>query len=133
MTIEESIEANARLVSEHLSAHAGFTLAYDERSVEWLDGFIERQRAREDFDVAANAKLSSMLGCFLGEAMCAEFGGRWQETDHGPGVVFANGSTAFPLAKVEKQFVNGADAGDSILGFYRSARAIGTLESTGDN
>ena len=129
-SITENIRANAKLVSEHLSGHAGFTLGYDEQSIEWLEGFIERQRDREDFNIEENAGLSNMLGCFVGECLCTEFKGEWQQTEYGLGVVFPNGNAAFPFAKVKKQFANGNEAGDSILGFYQSISAISTLPIT---
>lgn len=113
---------NASLVSEHMSQHAGFELGYDEPSIEWIDGFIERQRARENVDAEATVGLSSKLGCFLGEALCANLGGTWQQTEYGLGVVFPNGNTAYPLAKVDKQFANGAD--DSVLSFYQTALTL---------
>jgi hypothetical protein len=35
-------------------------------------------------------------------------------------VLSEGGNRAFPFAKVKKQMTNGLDAGDSILGFFRS-------------
>ncbi len=122
MTPEEQIRINAELIAQHLSQHAGFKLGFDEQSVEWLNGFIERQRSKEDFDLESNAGLSSKLGCFLGEALCAQLGGQWQETEYGPGVIFSDGNAAFPLNKVGKHFANGPE--DSILRFYRSASVL---------
>jgi hypothetical protein len=58
------------------------------------------------------------LGCFLGECICRNFGGEWQETEYGPAVVFSDGNACYPLNKVGKQFANGAD--DSVLSFYQT-------------
>lgn len=117
MELADKIRANAEMVIAHF-AEAG--LAYDERSVEWLDGFIERQRERMSPDEAVN--ISQMLGCFLGECIIENFGGEWQQTEHGLGVIFSDGNAGFPLNKVEKQFKNGAE--DSVLSFYQTIPVI---------
>ncbi|PYT00037.1 MAG: hypothetical protein DMF63_08690 [Acidobacteria bacterium] len=122
LTLEEKLRINADLIKEHLSPAAGFELAFNEASVAWIDGFIERQRSRDDFDLAASDGLAQKLGSFVGECMCNEFGGKWKQLDEGLGIVFSDGNAAFPLTKVRKQFANGSD--DSILSFYRSAAAL---------
>ncbi|MFZ5670934.1 MAG: hypothetical protein ACOY4K_15710 [Pseudomonadota bacterium] len=46
-------------------------------------------------------------------------GGEWALTAEGQlGVRFANGSWAFPFGKVAKQWRQGRENGESILGFY---------------
>lgn len=91
-----------------------FPFGLNKDSVAWVDGFIERQRA------SGNAKpgggLHSVLGSFLGEAIIAAAGGRWDEDDHGIGVLFPNGDKCFPFAKVGKQFENGSS--DGVSSFY---------------
>lgn len=93
-----------------------FPFGVNRDSVAWVEGFIERQRT------SGNAKpgggLHSVLGSFLGEAIIAATGGRWDEDDNGIGVLFANGDKCYPFAKVAKQFENGLEGGDSILSFY---------------
>ena len=122
LTLEEKLRMNADLIIEHLSSPAGFELGFDERSVEWIDGFIERQRCREDFDLAASDGLAQKLGSFLGECMCRGLGGEWKQLEEGIAVVFSDGNAAFPLTKVRKQFANGPE--DSILSFYQSAAIL---------
>jgi hypothetical protein len=122
LTLDQKLRLNADLIIEHLSPAAGFQLALDERSVEWIDGFIERQRSREDFDLAASDGLAQKLGSFLGECMCNELGGEWKQLDEGIAVVFSQGNAAFPITKVRKQFASGAE--DSILSFYQSAATV---------
>ncbi|MGE3302606.1 MAG: hypothetical protein AB7M12_05780 [Hyphomonadaceae bacterium] len=113
-----AVQGNARLTIEELGPLSEMALGFDEASVAWLEGFIERQRER-DHDVEG---LVSVLGCFLGEAIIAGAGGGvWDQGEHGLGVRFANGDWCFPFAKMEKQFENGAEAGDGILSFYRVA------------
>ena len=113
---------NAGLITEHLSQHAGFELENDAESIEWLDGFIERRRARDDFDLEAEASISNKIGCFLGQALCESLGGRWDQTEYGLGVVFPDGNVAYPLAKTDKHFANGSD--DSIYSFYQTALTL---------
>lgn len=124
MTLEEKLGANAEMVIAHLSQHAGFTLGFNEASVEWIDGFIERQREREGKETGG---LVNTLGSFLGECFCREYGGTWHESTNGQlSIKFSEGNEAFPFNKVAKQFANGAE--DSILSFYQSAALIFGLE-----
>ncbi len=61
LTLEEKLRLNAELVIKQLSQHAPFPLGFDEESVGWIDGFIERQRARADFEPGG---LVNTLGSF---------------------------------------------------------------------
>lgn len=122
-SLEEKLQLNAELVIEHLSRHAGFTLGFDEESVAWVDGFIERQRSREEFDAASIEGLVNNLGSFLGECLRRELGGKWKHESNGQlAVQFDDGNAAFPFNKVRKQFANGES--DSILSFYQSSKVI---------
>ena len=117
MTNEESIHANAQLV---LTKFADQGLGFDEASVAWIDGFIERNRASWDADT--RSKMVSILGSFLGECVIANFGGGWTMTENGLGVMFDERNGVFPFNKVEKQIENGSE--DSIDSFYQAAGAI---------
>ena len=119
MDLADRIRANAELVIGQFPDQG---LGYNKESVEWLDGFIERQRERLDAQQAAG--LSQTLGCFLGECIRQNFGGEWQQNEHGLGVVFSDGNACFPLNKVGKQFANGRESGDSVLGFYDSISTL---------
>jgi molybdopterin-biosynthesis enzyme MoeA-like protein len=44
----KAIEKNAELVINEVGRICGVQLDYDEKSVQWLDGYIERNR--KDFD-----------------------------------------------------------------------------------
>lgn len=122
------IRANAGNVSDVMSQHAGFTLGYDDASIEWLDGFIERQRQRQDLADGGVSGLVNTLGSFLGEALCQAYGGEWRDDgDHGLRVAFSNGNSAYPFNKVRKQFENGAD--DSIYSFYTTVAVMATMEA----
>ncbi|HYN85772.1 MAG TPA: hypothetical protein VER32_10985 [Pyrinomonadaceae bacterium] len=105
-----------------MRANVGVELGYDESSVEWADGFVERQRERFRDDATG---LVNVVGSFLGECVIANFGGRWSEHETGGwGVLFDAGTTAFPFAKVSKQFANGREGGDSIHSFYTTIPVI---------
>ena len=119
----ENIRRNAELVVSVFAENNNVNLGYDEESVEWLDGYVERNR--ENFDEATIDKLTSVLGSFLGECICRNFGGEWQQTENGLAVTFADGNAAYPLNKIGKHFRNGAD--DSILSFYRTIPLIFNL------
>lgn len=108
----EAIARNRDLVIAQfgpVSEIAGFGL--NAESVGWIEGFIERQRER-----GPPGNLVSVLGSFIGEAIIAATGGRWDEQDGRLGVLFPCGDACFPFAKVAKQFDHGL--GDSVLSFY---------------
>lgn len=107
----EAIKANAALV---LKTFGEQSLAYDEESVKWLDGYIERNR--RDWDEQSGEKLVNVLGSFLGECIRLNYGGEWQTTEYGPGIAFSDGNVTFPFNKIRKQIQNGSE--DSIASFY---------------
>lgn len=118
---------DADLAISQLGPLSGLDFGMNRDSVEWVDGFIERQRSRDDFDPSQSSRLIGVLGSFLGECLIAAAGGEWRHSDAGWSVTFPNNAKAFPFAKVEKQFANGRQAGDSILGFYDVAvRVVAT-------
>ena len=128
MSLEEKFKELAEKVIKTLSERAGVELGYDGPSVEWVDGFIERQRGR--FPGAAADGLVNVIGAFVGECVIANHGGRWRRDEHGWGVFFDDGNAAYPFAKVRKQFDNGREGGDSIHSFYQTIPAI--LRSVSD-
>jgi hypothetical protein len=123
------IQANAQLAVEQLSAASGLeSFGFDAPSVEWLEGYIERQRAnnpKPDFIKS----LSSVLGCFLGECIIRTYGGHWTDDEqYGLCVAFNEENAAFPLAKVRKQFDNGVDGGDGIYSFFTTIPVLFHLQ-----
>ncbi|HKF20297.1 MAG TPA: hypothetical protein VKE93_01935 [Candidatus Angelobacter sp.] len=120
MTAPEAIHANARLVIDQLGplSELGERFGYNRESVEWVEGFIERQRVRPDVRAADKARMVQVLGSFLGECIVHTYGGEWRERDGSWGVFFDPSNAAFPFSKVGKQFDNGAESGDSILSFF---------------
>ena len=111
-----AIRGNAEMAISELGSISDVRdFGLNEKSVAWVDGFIERQRGGDP------GTLVSVLGSFLGEAIIARAGGKWMQSEHGPGVRFRNNAMCFPFAKVAKQFADGKEAGESVLGFYRVA------------
>lgn len=117
---EEQIRANVRLVVRELGPQSGIDFGLNRESVEWVEGFIERQRARPDFDGGSVDGLVNTLGSFLGECIAAQTGGAWAWSDEQQalGVAFPAGGVAFPFAKVRKLFLHGLEGGESISSFY---------------
>ena len=119
MTMEEKIRANAEMTIAMLGPVSGVDgFGYNAASVEWLDGFIERQRIRPEFDDSERSQLVSNIGSYLGECVIACFGGAWQLRDGMWCVAFNSANAAFPFNKVMKQFKNGREGGDSIYSWF---------------
>jgi hypothetical protein len=115
----ELIKKNANLVIEQFGPLTEIDFGLNRDSVEWVEGFIERQRAREDFDLNNSDRLIDVLGSFLGECIIANAGGEWRVSEtHGLGVGFPDGNFCYPFNKVSKMFRYGLAGGDSILSFY---------------
>lgn len=118
----QAIAHNVALTIEKLGPLSDLDFGLNEESVAWVDGYIERQRARPDFDLAEAGTLVAVLGSFLGECVAANAGGSWHQTEDGTWcVLLPGGNQAFPFAKVRKQFQDGNEAGESIASFYRVA------------
>jgi hypothetical protein len=111
------IRANADLVVEKLGPSSDVEpFGFDEASLEWLDGFIERQREREDATPVFVDRMINILGSYLGECIIRSYGGRWSRGEEGWRVELDAKNAAFPFAKVRKQFENGEE--DSVYSFF---------------
>jgi len=131
MTPQEMIRANAELVVSQLGPASGLEeFGYNAESVEWLDGFIERQRVRPEFAEAEDIeRITQTLGSFLGECVVRCHGGEWREQEGSWAVDFGGGNSAFPFNKVRKQFMHGE--GDSVKSWFHTIPLIfaGQLEA----
>ena len=58
----------------------------------------------------------SVLGSYLGECIVRCYGGHWAKGEDGWYVEFDRKNTAYPFAKVRKQFANGK--GDGVHSFF---------------
>jgi hypothetical protein len=122
MTQEELIAANAEMVK---GAFPDEGLELDERSIKWLDGYIDR--VRESLDEVGKRGLANTIGSFLGEAIRAEYGGDWESTENGLAIRFSDGNACFPFNKVRKHLDNGPE--DSIASFYSTMGSIFSLNN----
>lgn len=111
------IQTNAQLVIDKVGKQLGVELAYDEKSIEWVDGFINRNR--EGLDSHARHNLTHTLGAFLGETIVKTYVGQWTfDADRGWGVEIGDRMTVFPFVTTQDHFENGSE--DSIAAFYKS-------------
>lgn len=121
MNMIEKIRANAELAVQQMGplSNLGAGFGFNRESIVWVEGYIERLRNSGEFsDTQKIGNLSSVLGSFLGECIVQTYGGEWRNPNDRWGIYFSNQSAAFPFAKVTKQFENGLEGGDSILGFF---------------
>jgi hypothetical protein len=129
--VEDKIRHNAELVVAQMRELCGFDFGYDARSVAWLDGYIERQRARPDITQETVGGLVSVLGSYLGECVIRCYGGRWEQEDGHWRVGFDAANAVYPFAKVQKQFLNGP--GDSIRSFFETIPVVFALDGRRDD
>lgn len=120
--MEEMIKDNAELVVKQMREVSDIDFGYNAESVAWLEGYIERQRNREDIKQETIERLVSVFGSYLGECIIRCYGGKWENDDGQWRVRLDDKGAAYPFNKVEKQFENGAE--DSIRSFFE---AIPTL------
>ena len=111
------IRANADLAIEQFGPASGQTgFGYTPESVKWVEGFIERQRVREDASPEFVRGLVNVIGSYLGECIIRCHGGRWTRDQDGWFVAFDARNAVYPFSKVEKQFANGRE--DGIHSFF---------------
>jgi hypothetical protein len=92
------------------------SLAYDAKSIKYIEEFIERQR--HNFDSEQVKGLVNSIGSFIGQCIIKNYGGQWQIDDDTKAVCVAldEKNKIFPFAKTAKQFENGIE--DSVYSFY---------------
>ncbi|MEP6754201.1 MAG: hypothetical protein ABJA67_01770 [Chthonomonadales bacterium] len=112
----EKFRLNAEMVVQQMRPLSGLPFDYDAESVEWLDGFINRQRTREDLNDAKFNGIVSCAGSYVGECIIRNYGGEWRRDENGWGVFFNDTNVAYPFNKTSKQFEFGEE--DSIYYFY---------------
>jgi len=126
--VEDKLKANAELVVQQMSKVADMQFGYDRQSIEWLEGFIERQRTREDINQDKIDGMISTLGSYLGETIIRCHGGKWKNVDGQWCVQLNEGGSAFPFNKVRKQFANGRE--DSIGSFFDVIPKLSQIRNT---
>ncbi len=114
LSVPDQLRANADLVVRTIREKLDTELTFDESGVQWVDGYINRQR--ENFTAGDRSGLINALASFIGECIIQTFGGSWVENDGSWGVQVSGRIWACPFAKVEKQFENGPE--DSVASFF---------------
>jgi hypothetical protein len=112
----EAYRKTAEGVASQLREDLGVELKYDEPSIEWLDGYINRIRSQINKD--SYLGLATALGAYIGETIIVTYGGSWAYFDdlNQWGIRFDDGNGAFPISKVYKQLEDGEF--DSVLSFF---------------
>jgi hypothetical protein len=123
-TTRQQIKANAKLVGDQAMALLGKRLTFDKTAVEWLDGFIRRQRKAGD----ANDTLIDVLGCFYGECIRQTYGGAWFYINGQLAIQFSQGSAAFPFVHITKHIEDHDDELETLAGKFA---VIGSLIQSG--
>ena len=111
-----------------MSQSSGFGFGYDAQSVAWLDGYIERQRARDEITQEMVDGLVNVFGSYIGECIINCYGGHWQNVDGQWRVSFDSANAAYPFAKVRKQFQNGSE--DSVKSYFEMIPIVFTRATT---
>ena len=91
------IQGNAAMVIEQMQKLSGTAFGYDEASVVWLDGYINRNR--QDLAPPVVERLAMMFAGYLGECIIRCYGGSWGRTDSELGVEFDANNAVFPLCQ----------------------------------
>ena len=110
------IQHNAALVVEQMQSLTDFDFGYDEASVSWLDGYINRMRTQKELTSEKTESSVQVLASYLGECIIHTYGGRWDDEGGEIAVLFSKGNSVYPFNKVKKQFANGSE--DSINSLF---------------
>jgi hypothetical protein len=102
---------------------SGTGFGYDEKSVSWLEVYIEKLRGLGAFsDPQERNSLAGAFGAYLGECVIRSYGGTWREEDGSWTIEFDGKGRVFPLDRVSKQIENGKE--DGIGSFYRGIPVV---------
>lgn len=121
--LADQMQAAAEKLRSVFKEQMDLELDYDEAGVRWLEGYIDRARLRASDEKSRQGSIH-LIGAFLGECTIRSLGGQWATHEDMLCVVLKEGGMVFPHNKVTKQFNNGTEGGDSILGFYRANKAL---------
>lgn len=118
----EQIRAAAEKFRKSMLQYTGKALDYDQAGVEWLDGYIARNRA----ELKDNHAALSAGGAYFGECLRVKWGGRWFGGDGAPWALQVDENlVVFPFTKLMKHLEDTTgEAGDSLIGMFRSAGAM---------
>ena len=127
----DEIRKRGELLLEHLKEFYP-ALGFDEASVEWLDGYMDRNR--HVFSDEGRYGVALGFGYVLGETMIRLFGGHWEySADHqewivviGPPVGKAN-----PIGKAYKHLTQSYESISSMLRITRTVIEKGGWDNIG--
>ena|GEM_PF-4715644 len=122
ISLIQDIIKNSDLAVEKFQELTDFEFGYNEESIEWLAGFINRQRERDDFSLELGKNMTNTIGSFLGQCIVKCHAGKWKETTEGWAVEFNDQNKVYPFNKTLKQFENGPE--DSIYSFFTTIPII---------
>jgi len=117
------IRLNAALVLKEMVELHGVVLSYDENSVAWLDGHINRVREKLIFKETVH--LASIGGSFFGECIRRRYGGEWKLIGDKWAVAFDSDQAVFPYTRVSRHLEGD---GESIVGLYKTIPALFMLK-----
>lgn len=115
-SVPEQLRGNADVTVSTVREHFDVALTFDRAGVEWVDGYINRNRERILSDDDELVATINVLAAFIGEAIIRTFGGAWVEKEGEWCVQVNEAIWACPFAKVEKQFENGPT--ESVAGYF---------------
>lgn len=110
------------MVVETMNEITTFEFGYDDESLEFLDGYLDRQHRNGDPEI--HEQLATTMGCYVGECLVAMHGGEWfLDVEYG-WMVAVRSIKANPFAKTIKLLTNGLAAGDSVRSFVHTAPTL---------
>jgi hypothetical protein len=113
----------AALVVPFVEQNYGVQLDYSGESLRALDGIVDDLRRDQRFEALQTLLFS--MGCYVGEVLVRQAGGRWRSTqDLGMGTVgsspiaveMPDGRGCNPVGRVYRRFQKGRE--DSLLAFF---------------
>lgn len=108
-------ELEQRLLALAENVRSTLKLEYNEESVKYQEGYIERTKSQIEEDYQEG--FINAMGAFLGQCIIVIYGGAWyQDEDMGVCIRFDEHNKLFPFSKVGKQFENGLE--DSVYSFF---------------
>jgi hypothetical protein len=116
--IAQLVEGNVALARQQVAQLTGAAGAPGRAGGENWDRFKDSQRAMPDSEIddAGRERIANMVGCYIGAALIAEYGGRWIDDGGTIGVEISPRLVVYPINKTRKHMQNGAE--DSVLSMF---------------
>lgn len=98
-SLPEIVKQNAETTIKMFAESHNINLVYDEKSVEFLDGFINESGSK--YNEEKRNRLVEYLGSFLGECIRRNYMGSWEIINNEAAVRFDEKNAVFHLIKSE--------------------------------